>query len=512
MGANVSFMAVDLGASSGRVMDCRWSGERFHLSELHRFANAGVRVGQSLYWDALRIWSEIQTGLMKFRAVNTETPAGIGVDAWGVDFALLDESDRLLGNPYHYRDSRTRGLPEKLNSAMSSRDLFRATGVQTMEINTAFQLAGMAAGQDCQLLGAHRLLMIPDFFQFLLCGAKSVEYTEATTTELYNLRGRRWSRETMAALGIPAHIFPEVVMPGTVLGELRPNVQSDLGFARGFPCIAVASHDTASAVAAIPDLEDSSVFLSSGTWSLIGIPLDQPNLSDEAFDGGFTNEGGADGRALLMKNLTGLWILQECVRAWDAAGEHYEWAELERAAAVSAPFRSFIDPAAKEFVAPADMCAAVRRYCGQTNQPLPQTPGETARCVFESLSFAYRQTIEDLERISGRKLKTIRLVGGGCLNRFLCQRIADACGRPVIAGPVEAAALGNALVQAVAAGHLSSFAEAQAAMRTSQEVGSFAPSQESMWTESFVRYKSILARSREPEQAAVSAITLDRNR
>ena len=497
MTANVSFLAVDLGASSGRAMDCRWDGMRFHLTELHRFANAGVRAGDSLHWDVLRIWSEIQTGLMKFRANNAETPCGIGVDAWGVDYALLDDRDRLLGNPYHYRDSRTRGIPEKMSSAMSSRELFRATGVQTMEINTAFQLAGMAVEQDTQLLSAHTLLMIPDFFQFLLCGEKNVEYTEATTTELYNLRGQRWSRETMAALGIPAHIFPEVVMPGAVLGEMRPTVQSDLGFARAVACIAVASHDTASAVAAIPDLDNSSVFLSSGTWSLIGVPVDEPNLSDQAFDSGFTNEGSADGRALLMKNLTGLWILQECARVWVAAGEHYEWAELEQAAAAAAPFQSAIDPAANDFLAPADMSIAVREYCGLTSQPVPQTPGEIARCIFESLSFAYRETIDSLERITGRKLETIRLVGGGCLNRFLCQMIADASGRPVIAGPAEAAALGSGVVQAVATGHLESLADGRAAIKASIECRQFRPEANRGWAEAFHRYRIVVGRERE---------------
>jgi rhamnulokinase len=496
MSANLSFLAMDLGASSGRVMDCRWDGARFELHELHRFANAGVRMGDSLHWDALRIWSEIQLGLTKYRALRNEIPAGIGVDAWGVDFALLDERDRLIGNPYHYRDARTRGVPEKLSSAIGGRDLFRATGVQTMEINTAFQLAGMAAAQDGQLLGAHTLLMIPDFFQFLLCGAKNVEFTEATTTELYNLRARRWSRETMSALGIPTHIFPEVAMPGTVLGPLRPGVQAELGFADAVPCIAVASHDTSSAVAAIPELDDSSVFLSSGTWSLLGISVGEPNLSDEAFDGGFTNEGAADGGALLMKNLTGLWILQECVRIWEAAGEHYEWAEVERAAANAAPFGSVIDPAASEFQSPADMCAEIRRYCANTDQPAPQTPGEMARCIFESLSFAYRETIDNFERISGRRLTTIRLVGGGCLNRFLCRMIADACGRTVVAGPAEAAALGNAIVQAVATGHLGSLAEGRAAVKESIEYMRFNPEKDRGWLDAFHRYERVVGGER----------------
>jgi len=286
-------------------------------------------------------------------------------------------------------------------------------------------------------------------------------------------------------------------MPGTILGEMRASVQSELGFARRFPCIAVASHDTAGAVAAIPDPDNSSVFLSSGTWSLIGVSVDEPNLSDAAFDGGFTNEGAADGTALLMKNLTGLWILQECIRSWDTSGDHYEWAELERAAASAAPFGAVIDPAAKEFVAPADMCAAVRGYCGQTDQPVPQSPGEMARCIFESLSFAYRETIEDLERITGRKLEAIRLVGGGCLNRFLSQMIADACGRPVIAGPVEAAALGNGMVQAVAAGHLDSLQEGRMAIKASIECRHFKPEENRGWIDAFGRYKLVVGRKRE---------------
>ncbi len=410
MSETANFVAVDLGASSGRVMECRWDGARFTVDELHRFANGGVRVGASLHWDVLRIWTEIQSGLLKFRGAHAEPPAGIGVDAWGVDYCLLDERERLLGNPYHYRDARTRGVPAALSAVLSARELFQATGNQTSEINTAFQLASMAGLQDSHLAAAQTLLMIPDFFQFLLSGAKRVEYTEAATTELYNLRARRWSRETMSSFGIPSHIFPEVAFPGTVLGDLRATVQSDLGFAASLPCIAAASHDTASAVAAIPDLDNESVFLSSGTWSLIGIAIAEPNLSDEAFDGGFTNEGAADGTILLMRNLTGLWILQECVRVWESAGKRYEWAQLERAAAEAKPFRRFIDPSDNAFLSPADMPAAIALYCAQTGQSAPQSPGEFARCVFESLSFAYREVVEDLERIACRKLTTIRLV------------------------------------------------------------------------------------------------------
>jgi rhamnulokinase len=497
MTANASFLAVDLGASSGRLIDCCWNGNRFSLQEIHRFPNGGVRFGASVHWDVLRIWSEIQNGLKKFRALQSSVPAGIGVDAWGVDYCLLDDRDRLLGNPHHYRDGRTKGLPNALDPILNAHKLFLGTGVQTMEINTSFQLASMAIERDPQLLSAQTLLMIPDLFQFLLSGQKKVEYTEATTTQLYDLQERCWSQEILAKLDLPSKIFKEIVLPGTMLGKLLPAVQADCGFSTAFPSIAVASHDTASAVAAIPDLDDHSVLLSSGTWSLMGIAADEPNLSDEFFHLGFTNEGSAAGGVLLLRNLTGLWILQECVRIWDEAGVHYSWTDLEEAASKAAHFRSFIDPSAAELQSPTDMCVAVRLYCAQTGQPVPQTPGEIARCIFESLSFAYCAVIEDLERITGRNLSTMRIVGGGCLNRFLCQMTADACGREVIAGPVEAAALGNAIAQAVATGHLKNLSDGRAAVKQSVECQSYSPAHMSAWQEAFNRYKAVVNQARE---------------
>ena len=499
MSAKVSFLAVDIGASSGRVMDCCWNGNCFSLQEIHRFPNGGVRFGTSMHWDVLRLWSEIQNGLKKFRNLQSSVPAGIGVDAWGVDYCLLDDRDRLLGNPYHYRDARTKGLPNALQTVLGAQDLFRATGVQTMEINTSFQLASMALQADPQLLSAQTLLMIPDLFQFLLSGEKRVEYTEATTTQLYDLRARCWSREILAKLNLPPHIFKEIVLPGTALGEILPGVQADCGFSSGFPSVAVASHDTASAVAAIPDLDDHSVLLSSGTWSLIGVAADEPNLSDEFFHLGFTNEGSAEGGVLLLRNLTGLWIIQECVRIWNEAGAHYSWADLEQAASKAAHFRSFIDPSAGELQSPTDMCAAVQLYCAQSGQPIPQTVGEIARSTFESLSFAYCEVIEDMARITGRDLSTVRIVGGGCLNHFLCQMTADACGREVIAGPVEAAALGNAMAQAVATGHLKNLSDGRAAVKQSVECQSYYPAHVGIWQEAFDRYKTVVARGRNRE-------------
>jgi rhamnulokinase len=506
MSANVSFLAMDLGASSGRVMDCAWDGERFTLDEVHRFSNAGVRIGPDLHWDVLRIWTEIQNGLRRFRARRDQLPAGIGIDAWGVDFCLLDERDRLLGNPYHYRDGRTIGVPTAVQSRMSGHDLFRATGVQTMEINTVFQLASMSIQANRQLQNAHSLLMIPDFFQFLLCGEKRAEYTEASTTEILDIRARCWSWEVLRRLELPECIFQEIVLPGTVLGELQSDVQSECGFAGGVPCIAVASHDTASAVAAIPGLDDSSAFLSSGTWSLMGVTVDEPDLSDAAFSGGFTNEGAADGRVLLMKNMTGLWILQECVRVWEATGSHCEWSDLEEAAANATVFRSFIDPSASAFQAPADMCAAIAQFCAASGQPVPLSHGEFARCVFESLSFAYRDVLEELERITGRALGSVRVVGGGALNHFLCQMTSDACVRAVIAGPVEASALGSAMVQAMATGHLKNLSEGQEALRQSVELRFYEPAHSAATEQALERYKSLVKRGRNPESAFVDSL------
>lgn len=502
MKESLSFLAADLGASSGRLMDCRWDGSQFSLEEIHRFPNGGVRLGCSLHWDVLRIWSEIQAGLKRFSASLSDSPAGIGVDAWGVDYCLLDDHDRMLGNPYHYRDARTHGIPEALHSVIDSHSQFLATGVQTMEINTAFQLGSMRLQRDVQLQSANTLLMIPDLFQFALSGVKKAEYTEVTTTQLYDLRRRCWSQATLQKLALPACIFPEVVLPGTVLGNLLPQVQEECGFSRRFPCIAVASHDTASAIAAIPDLDDNSVLLSSGTWSLIGVTVGEPNLSEESFRGGFTNEGSADGGALLLKNMTGLWILQECVRNWDAAGKHFDWTEVEAAALHSEAFRSFVDPAAAELQSPTDMCMAVQLYCANTGQQVPYTTGEIARCVFESLSFAYREVIESLQRITNRSLPVIRVVGGGALNQFLCQITADACGREVIAGPVEAAALGNAIVQAVATGHLRDLGEGRAAVKRSVECRSYSPARADAWQGAFERYKCVVAGGKNLSQVA----------
>jgi sugar (pentulose or hexulose) kinase len=491
MSTKARFLSVDLGASSGRVMAAHWDGRRFELEELHRFCNSGIRVGDRLYWDVLHIWSEMKEGLSKFSMRYRESPASIGVDAWGVDFALLDAAGRLLGNPVHYRDERTQGVPEALFAKVRAESLFAETGVQPWQINTLFQLYSMVIAEDPQLASAATLLTIPDLFSYFLCGAKRVEYTEATTTQMYSYQDADWSRNTLTGAGIPLHILPEIVRPGTVLGMTQKSVLEDCGSNREFPVVAVASHDTASAVAAIPGLEPSSAFISSGTWSLMGTEVAQPNVSATAHRLHFTNEGAADGRFLLMKNLAGLWIIQECMRHWEKSGQHHEWGDLLRAAADAAPFRSLFDPNDKRFEAPANMPRVVQEYCSEKGQCVPETPGAFARALFESLALKYRSVLASLESLTSRTFSTLRIVGGGSRNALLCQMVADACARRVVAGPAEATSLGNVMMQAIATGFISDFDEGKACVAESSQCLTYEPRATDSWSDAYARFQSL---------------------
>jgi sugar (pentulose or hexulose) kinase len=472
-------------------MVAHWDGRRFELEELHRFCNGGIRVGDRLYWDALHIWSEMEAGLSKFSARYRESPVSIGVDAWGVDFALLDAAGRLLGNPVHYRDERTHGVPEVLFTKVSEQTLFAETGVQPWQINTIFQLYSMVMAKDPQLACGATLLTIPDLFSYFLCGARWAEFTEATTTQMYSYQVADWSRNTLTKAGIPVHILPEIVGPGTVLGVTQKSVLEDCGFNREFPVVAVASHDTASAVAAIPGLDPNSVFISSGTWSLMGTEVAQPNVSACAHRFHFTNEGAADGRFLLMKNLAGLWMIQECMRYWEKSGQHHEWSDLLQAASDAAPFRSLLDPNDKRFEAPANMPRAVQEYCHATGQCIPETPGAFARALFESLALKYRSVLASLESVTSRTFSTLRIVGGGSRNALLCQMVADACARRVVAGPAEATSLGNVMMQAIATGYISDFDEGRACVAESSECLTYEPRGMDSWSNAYTRFQSL---------------------
>lgn len=491
MSSQAKFIAVDLGASSGRMMAGLWNGKSFSLEELHRFDNGGVAIGTSLYWDVLGIWSHLQDGLRKYRSLFQDSPDAIGVDAWGVDFGLLDKRGRLAGNPVHYRDPRTHGVPERLFKIVPEYEVFAETATQTMEINTLFQLFSMVQAKDPLLWSADTLLTIPDLFNYFLCGEKRVEYTEATTTQMYSPRAGGWARPMLDRIGLPTRLLPEVISSGEVLGRIRQDILREHGFEKPIPVIAGACHDTASAVAAIPGMDANSAFISSGTWSLIGVEVAEPNISAEALKLRFTNEGGADGKFLLLKNITGLWLLQECLQYWRSQGTDYRWSDVVRAASEAAPLQCVIDPNGQNFQVRGNIPLAIQNYCRTTSQAVPTTIGGIVRCALESLSLKYRSGLEALESLTGRDIQTIRVVGGGALNTVLSQMTADACNRRVVTGPIEASALGNAMLQAIATGHVRDLASGRAAISESVQCVSYDPHPSDAWDEAYERFKML---------------------
>ncbi|HEV2380441.1 MAG TPA: rhamnulokinase family protein [Terriglobia bacterium] len=493
MNSTSNFLAADLGASSGKIFAGCWNGTSFDLHELHRFANGPVNILGSLHWDILRLWMDLKEGLCGYRRKFSAPPAAIGIDGWGVDFALLDAAGRLLGNPYHYRDARTFGVSSAAFARVSAEEMFCQTGVRSWQINTLFQLFSMVQSRDPQLHAATTLLMIPDLFAHWLGGERQIEYTIGSTSQMLRKGTCQWAYDLLNRIGIPTDKLPNVCAPGTVLGSLRNEVGEEVGFRSAPPVIAVAAHDTASAVAAIPGMDAESVFISSGTWSLMGVETSSPNTTPEALGLGFTNEGGAGGCGLLIRNLTGLWLLQECMRQWNLRGEVYTWESLLMLAEKTEPFRSLIDPEVDEFLAPHDMLSAIRSFCRRTGQPAPETAGEFARCCMESLSLQYRTGLDSLEKLTCRTTKTVRVVGGGCENRLLCQFTADATRRVVVAGPVEASGFGNVMVQAIASGRLSDIAQGREAVAASVRQVVFEPRPNDAWEEGYHRFQSVSA-------------------
>jgi rhamnulokinase len=470
------YLAVDLGASSGRVLAGRWDGARFQLRELHRFDNGPVAITGHLYWDVLRLWTEIKAGISKCVAQSRRPVSGLGIDCWGVDFALLDRDGRLLGNPYHYRDPRTERITELTLDPVLRDAIYRTTGIQIMQINTLFQLVSMVREGDAQLDVAAVLLPMPNLFNYWLSGERLAEYTHATTTQCVDVQSRRWAVELVEGFGIPSRIFPPIVDAGTTIGPLSPPIAAEVGLVAPVPVIAVGSHDTASAVAGTPGLGADSAYISSGTWSLMGVETTAAIITERSLELGFTNEGGVAETIRLLKNIPGLWLVQECRRHWQREGAAYSWDDLLAAAGRAEPFRSIVDPEAADFHNPPNMLAAIRDACVRSGQPPPESVGAVVRCCLESLAMAYRATLDDLEGLVAHRLDTIRVVGGGSQNRLLCQLTADACRRPVVAGPAEAAALGNVMVQAVATGDLASIAEGRAAIASSVKLETYEPS------------------------------------
>ena len=491
MAESANFLAVDLGASSGRVLLGTLTGERFELRELRRFANGPVRVGTSLHWNVLELWAQIQEALQRYAREIQGPLEGIGVDTWGVDFALLDGRGDLLGNPHHYRDARTDGLMERVFERVPKAELYRRTGVQFMQINTLYQLYSMK--ESPQLAAAETLLLMPDLFHYWLTGSIYGETTVASTSQLLDAQTRQWDTGLLEALGLPGSILPPLVSPGTVLGTLHPGVAKDTQLSPDTPIVAPASHDTASAVAAI---SGGGMFISSGTWSLVGTEIAEPILSTEALARDFTNESGVGegnrGSVRLLKNVAGLWLLQECRKHWATEGHNASWEELLALGERAPAFRSLIDPGAETFLNPESMPDAVRTFCREHGEPEPHTIGELVRCCLESLALKYRSVLDDLEFLTGTPMEVVRIVGGGSQNALLCQFTADACRRPVVAGPAEATALGNLMMQALARGFLPDLTTARAVASASGEQTTYDPQHSEAWEEAYGRFRGLL--------------------
>jgi rhamnulokinase len=484
---SAGYLAVDLGAESGRVVLGRFDGGRVSLEEIHRFPNTPVRLPDGLHWDVLRILSEIKDGLAK--AVRKEEIEGIGIDSWGVDFGLLDGEGALVSNPYHHRDARTEGMMDEAFGLVGKEEIYRTTGIQFLPINTLYQLLAMRGSP--LLDAAETMLLIPDLMNYWLTGEKACEYTNATTTQLLDLQAGGWARDLFEGLDLPSRILAPIVQPATELGPLLPEVAEEVG--AGPPVFAVTSHDTASAVVAVPAEGEDFAYISSGTWSLVGVELPSPVATEEGLRANFTNEGGFGGKTRLLKNVMGLWLLQECRRQWAREGHEYSYEELARLAEDAPPAGPLVDPDHPAFLAPGDMASRIRSFCEETGQRPPQEPAAVTRCVFESLALKYRHAVEQAENLAGRAIGTINVVGGGSQNSLLCQLTADATRRPVLAGPVEATALGNLMVQAYARGHLASLQEMREAVRRSVEVQGYEPQgAEDEWQEAYEKLRDFI--------------------
>jgi rhamnulokinase len=480
--------AVDLGAQSGRVALGAFDGETLAVREVHRFPNRPVSRGGSLSWDVDDLQRSVLDGLR--RAGRDAVVDSVAVDSWAVDFGLLDADDQLIASPRHYRDTHRAAAVEGVFLRAPARELYQRTGIQLLPINTIFELAAMAFEHEPALERARTLLLIPDLFHFWLCGSKTTEFTNATTTQCYDPLAGTWAIDLLQRLDIPVSLFPEIVMPGTRLGPLAPAAAQATGLDQA-DVIAVATHDTGSAVAAVPLLEAGSVYLSIGTWSLVGIEVDRPIIDDDSFAANLTNEGGVDGTFRLLRNVGGLWLLDECRRRWAEEGSKLTFDELVSLAADAPGFLAFVDPNAELFLEPGDMPARIRQFCRETGQREPVTAGEVARCILESLALKHAETINVLQEVSGARPSSLHVVGGGARNPLLCSWTASASGLPVLAGPEEATLVGNLLVQAMALGEIASLREVREVVRASFDSVAYEPEFSAEWQESRERFAQL---------------------
>lgn len=482
-------LAFDFGASSGRAIIGCFDGDKITLEEVHRFSNDPVSVGGTVYWDVLRLFYEIKQGIIKAKIAGGFD--SIGIDTWGVDFGLIDSEGKLMENPVHYRDARTVGLVDEAFKTMPKEKLYGITGIQFMELNTLFQLISLKKYRPWMLERADKMLFMPDLFGYMLTGKMCAEYSIASTSQLIDLDKRTWSKEILDAFGIKESVFAPLVQPGTVLGELSKEICEECGV-DSVPVISVCGHDTQSAITSVPCEDGDFAFLSSGTWSLFGTELDKPIVNETSMNINITNEGGFDGSTGFLKNIIGLWLIQESRRQWKREGKEYSYADLEKLALAAEPFKCFIDPDAPEFVPHGNIPERVREFCRKTGQYVPETVGEIMRCIYESLAMKYRLTFEKLRECTERDYPVIHVIGGGTKDGLLCQMTANSCDRTVKAGPIEATVMGNVAVQLMSDGSVKNIGQARKIVAESSELKTFEPKDTDKWAEAYEDFLKVV--------------------
>ena len=480
-------LAVDLGASGGRAIVGSFDGTKIKLEEVHRFSNDPVLCNGTLYWDVLRLFHEIKQGILKAREAGITS---VGVDTWGVDFGLLDKQGRLMENPIHYRDERTLGMPEAAVGKISRQELYEITGNQLMEINTLFQLLSLKTNRQEFLDQAETLLLMPDLFHYFLTGVKSTEYSIASTTQLMDARKRTWSEELFSRLRLPKRLVTPIHKSGTLLGPFHKELCEELEV-KNINVISVASHDTQSAMVAVPCSGENFIFISCGTWSLVGTEQKQPVINESSALYNLTNEGGYENKTSFLKNIIGLWLIQECRRYWQKEGMSFSFAQLEELAMKEKPFMAFIDPDAPEFLAPGNLPARIQEYCKKTGQYVPETIGEIVRCIYESLVIKYRLAILEIKKCTGISYNDIHIIGGGAKSALLCQMTADACKMKVVAGPVEATVYGNVVVQMITQGAIENVARAREIIKRAEDITSYDFTSQDNWDIALEQYSKI---------------------
>ena len=482
-------LAFDFGASSGRAILGSFDGEKITLKEVHRFSNDPVKVGHTFYWDVLRLFYEIKQGILKAKQYGNID--SIGIDTWGVDFGLIDENGHLLENPVHYRDERNVGMIDEARKYMSKEEMYDRTGIQFMEFNTLFQLLSLKKYRPEILERADKLLFMPDLFTYFLTNKKVSEYSIATTSQMVNIDTQNWDYELLRAMRIPDRILCDIVPSGTKTGHLRRSLREELGLDR-IPVISVCGHDTQSAITAIPSESKDFAFISSGTWSLFGTELEEPVVNAKAKKLNVTNEGGYNYTTAFLKNICGLWLIQESRRQWIREGKEYSYAQLEQEALKAEPFKCFIDPDAPDFVAMGDMPSRVREFCKKTGQYVPETVGEVMRCIYESLAMKYKYVLDGIEDCTNKKYDRIHVMGGGTKDTFLCALTASSCNRTVYAGPIEATVLGNVAVQLMASGDIKDIAEARKIIAKGENLKVYNPVDADKWEEAYQEFVKIV--------------------